>query len=159
MPKSEFRPIWHRISLDNPELTYGKRLSRFFTDDLGDACPGATVLLYEVEGGGDPLRGLTGLGCVKISMAELNGRLQYTDQLDWATFCFIQKPDEQTLQKLCGGISIAEAVSKSILTVRVIDDSYLDILTRDDQLRSRLTERYPSSRVESSPLDQMVFPK
>jgi hypothetical protein len=159
MAKSELRSNWHRVTLNNPELTYGKRLSRFLADDLGDALRGTSVLLYEVEGAGDPSRGVTQLGCMGMSLVELSERLKHTDQLDWATFCFMQDADEQALQELCRRASISEVVSKSALTVRVIDDSCLDVFTRDDQLRRRLNERYPSSRTESSPLDEMVFPE
>src|SRR5258708_2971812 len=96
MQGEEMSVIWYRITVDDPKLSYGKPLSYFLGDALKNiALKVELVILYEVEGGGDPVFGITQLGGRAISVEELVERLQHTDQLDWATLCFIRNLDQQ----------------------------------------------------------------
>ncbi len=148
---------WYRIRIPDPELSYGLALAGFLTGilemaDLRDS----TVLLEEVEGGGDPNRGLTGIIANRIGTQELLDRLVFTDQLDWATFCFYKETGASA--SFFGRRPRIDSISQSALAVRVIDDSFLDIFTQDASLAGKIAELGPRSEIISSLLSEMHFP-
>jgi hypothetical protein len=151
--------IWHCVTIDKPELTPGVNLCRFLEEILAITARNAvTVVLSGVEGGGDPVQGVTRLGCVRMSKQELLKRLKFTNQLDWANFYFFVDVDEQMLRNICGNFSFAEAVSRSTLTVRVIDDSSVDIFTSENEFARNLATQYAPSHMQSALLSEMTFP-
>jgi hypothetical protein len=151
--------IWHRIAIDSPELTRGEKLKDFLLDNLPGKALGTAVIVAGVEGGGDPELGITQLGCVMMTNKELQGRLGSTSQIDWANFYFLAIPDEGLKCRVCGGLSISDAISESSLSIRVIDDSSLEVFTPDHSLIADLKSRYPFAHVESSLLSEMDFPQ
>jgi hypothetical protein len=151
--------IWHRIMMDNPELTRGPGLSDFLEDVLPVEEKARAVVVAGVEGGGDPLLGITQLGCVLMATGELQVRLRATSQIDWANFYFISNLDENLRRRICDDLSIIDAVTESNLSVRVIDDSSLEIFSPNYDLVAHVLARYPSAKIQSSLLIEMDFPQ
>lgn len=150
--------IWHRVSINIPELTHGQELMVFLSEILPSEALGGTVVVADVEGGGDPERGITQLNCTSMSVQELLKRLCFTLQIDWANLYFLTAPDPELERRICEGLSISDAISTSTVSVRVIDDSWLDVFTPDRNIAADLLKRHPLSRLESSMLSEMVYP-
>jgi hypothetical protein len=150
---------WHFVRINDPKLTYGRTLGVFIDGIITFGVSEiSSVVIASVEGGGDPQRGITPLGCVRLSKVEFLKRLTSTEQLDWADFYFFKDVTDETVRSICGGSSIVDAIAASVFAVRVIDDSSLDLFTTSIGLSLWLTDRYPDAETQFGPLATMPFP-
>lgn len=150
---------WWQVTIADPELSLGAALADLLAEVLQVAgLATSAVFLAEIEGAGDPERGITQLDADWVAAQELLERLRFTVQLDWATLCFHRERHESAGH--CDGsqASIASCVSCSVMAVRVIDDSWVELFTRDAALAAAVSKMRSSATLTSSPLEDMSFP-
>ena len=153
------RAVWTQIIIDAPELVAGDALSVFIDDVLMFDSPAAQyAVTNDVEGAGDPVRGLTQLRCAMLRRDELLARLRATVQLDWATIHFFASVTHEMFRSICDELSVAEAIALSLVTIGVVDDSEVHVFTRNSALADRLGDRHRIDRVRTGPLTDLEYP-
>lgn len=150
---------WNQVVIGEPALAYGRNLGGLLEDLLRLTPEAKLVVLASIDGAGDPERGIARLGCARITIESLLTRLHFTEQLDWANLYFFSEVSDETTRHICDGdLSIADAIARSWLTVRVVDDSELHVFTTSTEVVTTLTERFIKSRAIRAPLDRLDYP-
>ena len=149
-------PVWRQFIIPAPRLCGGKSLARFIEQLVSEAAPELRdVVVASVEGAGDPVRGVTQLGCGKIPIPELLSRLSHSEQLDWGDFFFFEEVGDAVVSRICDDLSISEAVETSSLTIRIIDDSQIHIFARRHDIPRFLTGRFAVANERTGSAERM----
>lgn len=145
------RAVWHQIIVTDPQGLSGASVRSFVEPivrrlavtvvlalDLIGACPG--LMRHEKQA---------------LGRDEFLGKVADATQYDWAFFFFYSRRPEP--EELSPANDKAAMLSADV-TIRLADDHYFYVYTRDESLASELLRTYPTAEHKTSTFDQLDIP-
>lgn len=145
-----YNSIWHQLIIPDPQGLSGKSVSTFLTPIIRKVAPKIVVAA-------DLVGACPSLSCFEnrpVSAEDFLKKVGDAIQYDWAFFfLFLELPNTlATFSDHKAALLEAEA------TIRLADDSYFYIYTRNEELISEVRHKYPAAEYKSSSFEGLEIP-
>jgi len=142
--------LWHQIVIKDPEGLSGASVSAFVIPIVSKV--GATVIAASDLVGACP--GLLGYEKRLLTSADFLQKVTDAIQYDWAFFFLYSKsPEQETIAS-----DDRAAMANADATVRLADDYYFYVYSRDQGLMSDLRRKYPDAEYKASTFEDLDIP-
>lgn len=144
--------VWYQIVASDPNFLSGTSVARF-VESMSTEFDIRYGLATDLVGGIQELKEVEG---VIVSLDDLLQRIRSADQIDWAFFFLFKEMHAIPARLSKRGIR-AEILSAHV-TIRLVDDTYFYVYTRDDRLSSYLLRRHHGAAERICSLENLEIP-
>lgn len=147
--------LWYLMTYLDPAALPGQTFLDLF-NCISSEVKVKFVIIQDVDGAG--VYNILSKQNQIISIEELLRILPEVKQFDWATFfLFVKYPSNWRDEGL--NTPYPELVQQTDITVRAIDDTYVDVITKDHKLIQRLKKKYTPKYFTFGSLDSFTYPE
>ncbi len=123
---------------------------------IADAVGARFVVVDEVEGGGSVRPRLVSPDLLVFPVSELVGLARVMVQFDWGDFFLVRTEDEA--REIHAVDPLYSRVSKSLVAIRCVDDTYFYVYGTDSETRETVFELLDISETKEGPLAELDYP-
>jgi hypothetical protein len=141
---------WNQVVVTDPLNLSGSSTREFLSRLIEVSCS-RWVCVRDLEGA---YSGLQGVGEASLSTTEFLNRVSHAVQYDWGFFFLYRKePSISTL-----GSDDRKNISTANVAVKLVDDQYFYVYTRNDDVYDYLVKRYPDAEYKAATLQNIDIP-
>ena len=141
---------WNQVVVADPLQLSGPSTQEFLSRLIEVSCS-RWVCVRHLEGA---YSGLQGVGEASISAAEFLSRVSHAVQYDWGFFFLYRK--EPSISAL--GLDDRQNISTTDVAVKLVDDQYFYVYTRDNSVSDYLLRKYPEAEYHVTNLQNIDIP-